>query len=206
MTKSSTSWFPKGFTPLPPDVPRFNAPEENRASSAGKKSRLSGRAAAGFTLIELTITIGIVGVLMAAVFASMSTARLRSRDARKQADFKTFQNALNLYYSTNAAMPANPQSGKLLCEGGDTAVGYTTFMTGLVHTGYLQKIPRSPGGGGYCYYDYGPGSAAGAVIGTSLESAPASVIGIPPSCRPFIAGSNWCDRDVSREYCICTTY
>lgn len=160
----------------------------------------------GFTLIELTIVVGIIGVLAAAVFASMSTSRLRSRDVRKQADFKSFQNALNIYYSTNAAMPANPIPGTLLCEGGATAAAYTTFMTTLMNEGYLQKVPRSPGGGGYCYYDYGPGTLAGAVIGTAFENAAPSTVGIPPSCRPFIAGANWCDQDMSREYCLCTTY
>lgn len=164
------------------------------------------RSRRGFTLIELTVVIGIVGVLASAVLASTSSARMRSRDARKQADFKSFQTALNLYYSTNIAMPANPIPGTLLCEGGATAVAYTTFMTNLMNGGYLQKVPRSPGGGQYCYYDYGAGSAAGALFGTTLEGIPNSTTGILPSCRPFAAGSNWCDADSSKEYCICTTY
>jgi hypothetical protein len=56
---------------------------------------------------------------------------------------------------------------------------------------------------GYCYYNYGPGNALGAVIGTTLEATPLSNTGLPGSCRPHTL-NGWCeDYPASRIYCLC---
>ena len=60
----------------------------------------------GFTLIELLVVIAIIGVLASIVLASLNTARTKSRDARRVADIKQIQLALELYFDTNRDYPA----------------------------------------------------------------------------------------------------
>src|SRR3989344_5745763 len=157
----------------------------------------------GFTLIELLVVIAIIGLLSSIVLASLNSARAKTRDARKQADFKTISTALQLFYDINGRMPNNYKPNGH-CEGDGF---YERSMQELVDAKVLATIPRSPGGEIYCYYNYGPGSPTiGAIIVTALETVPNTTTGIPPSCRPWAPGANWCSQASSKEYCICNLH
>ena len=56
----------------------------------------------GFTLIELLVVIAIIGLLSSVVLSSLNGARQRGRDARRAADLKQLQVALELYYGQQA--------------------------------------------------------------------------------------------------------
>ncbi len=60
----------------------------------------------GFTLIELLIVIAIIGLLASVVLVGLGGFRARGRDARRIADLRETQNALELYYSKNSLYPA----------------------------------------------------------------------------------------------------
>lgn len=60
----------------------------------------------GFTLIELLVVIAIIGILSSVVLASLNSARQKSRDARRVADLKQLQLALELYFDSNSSYPA----------------------------------------------------------------------------------------------------
>lgn len=60
----------------------------------------------GFTLIELLVVIAIIALLSSLVFASLSTARAKSRDARRIADLRQIQTALEMYFDTNNVYPS----------------------------------------------------------------------------------------------------
>ncbi len=64
-------------------------------------------AQAGFTLMELLIVIGIIGILISVSVASFSTAQKKGRDARRLGDMKAMQNAFEQYYADhNSSYPA----------------------------------------------------------------------------------------------------
>lgn len=59
----------------------------------------------GFTLIELLVVIAIIGILSSIVLASLNTARQKSRDARRVADIKQIQLAMQLFYDASSTYP-----------------------------------------------------------------------------------------------------
>ena len=171
----------------------------------------------GFTLIELLVVIAIIGVLASTVLASLNSARAKARDARKQADFRAISLALQLFFDSTGRMPANNWScsGVLAPGAGSCGAGspgssepaYDMTMQELINAGFLTTIPRSPGVGGYGWYNYGGGNGVGGLMQTTLETIPLTTTGIPPSCRPFSPpGANWCTQVSDNEYCICNIY
>ena len=65
----------------------------------------------GFTLIELLVVVAIIGILATVVLSSLSSARERARDAKRLADVKTIQNALEMYHLDNGRYPTPSWAG-----------------------------------------------------------------------------------------------
>ncbi len=59
----------------------------------------------GFTLIELLVVIAIIGILSSIVLASLNSARMKARDARRIADLKQIQLALELFFDSHGYYP-----------------------------------------------------------------------------------------------------
>jgi prepilin-type N-terminal cleavage/methylation domain-containing protein len=107
----------------------------------------------GFTLIELLVVISIIGLLSSVVLAALSTARKKARDARRMADIKSIQLALELYRDRFGAYPpAEPESTSgppAGCWGWDTSFtdfggdGYP-FIPALATSGIIAKVPTDP--------------------------------------------------------------
>ncbi len=115
----------------------------------------------GFTLIELLVVIAIIGILSSVVVASLNSARVKARDARRVADVKQIQVALELYYDANNTYPAA-----------------LTALQGSTSGASLATIPADPSGGSYSYvandaktaYHIG-GNMEQAVGATTLDDA-----------------------------------
>jgi len=65
----------------------------------------------GFTLIELLVVIAIIGILSSVVLASLNSARKKARDARRVADIKQIQLALEMYFDSTG--PSNTYPGSI---------------------------------------------------------------------------------------------
>jgi prepilin-type N-terminal cleavage/methylation domain-containing protein len=103
----------------------------------------------GFTLIELLVVIAIIGILSSIVLASLNTARQKSRDARRVADIKQIQLAMQLYY--------------------DASSTYPTALSELAPT-YIATIPNDPVGQAAYPYDR-LNSGASYHVGANLEDS-----------------------------------
>ncbi|MEK7464101.1 MAG: prepilin-type N-terminal cleavage/methylation domain-containing protein [Patescibacteria group bacterium] len=61
----------------------------------------------GFTLIELLVVISIIGLLSSVVFASVSVAKAKGRDAKRISDIRQIKIAMELYKDSTGYYPTN---------------------------------------------------------------------------------------------------
>jgi prepilin-type N-terminal cleavage/methylation domain-containing protein len=84
----------------------------------------------GFTLIELLVVIAIIGLLSTLSVVALNNARSRARDARRVADVKQIQTALELYYNAVNQYPTDAE-----------------FNSGKISTGsidFMDPVPEAP--------------------------------------------------------------
>lgn len=146
----------------------------------------------GFTLIELLVVISIIGVLASVVLASVNTARMKARDAKRLADVRQLVLVLQLYYDDNnafpssTACPASPVSVVGWCCLGHSDAGRcwnnnvrgNTALDNSLSPRYISTIPDDPlnntsrYGDAYAYHSSYPSSAGtGPVLHWGIEKA-----------------------------------
>ena len=59
----------------------------------------------GFTLIELLVVVAIIGLLSSVVLASLNSARIKARDAKRAEEMHSIFLAINLYYDQYGCLP-----------------------------------------------------------------------------------------------------
>lgn len=127
------------------------ANEERRAIFfAWRPSAAGANAHRAFTLIELLVVIAIIGLLSSVVLASLSTARSKSRDARRVADMKQIVAAVELYKDVNNNV-APPHGGSTF--GCDTST-CLAVLTDELTPNYIPVIPLDPQYGNVGNYGY----------------------------------------------------
>ena len=100
----------------------------NKRKGLAPRSR---RLFSGFTLIELLVVIAIIGILASIIMVSLSSARAKGRDAKRVADIRTVQLALEEYYNDNGYYP--------------------TTLSALAPT-YIASVPTDPNNNGAAYF------------------------------------------------------
>jgi len=89
-----------------------------------------------FTLIELLITIMILGVLAALITGNFFTSLKKGRDAKRKADLEQVKQALEMYYEDKRSYPTfSLPFGAKLCE---------TASCSASEKVYMQKVPNDP--------------------------------------------------------------
>lgn len=89
----------------------------------------------GFTLIELLVVIAIISIIAVLGMVSLGNARMKARDAKRVADVKQVQVALEMFYDSNNRYPTAEEwdSGTIVAT---TSSGETVY--------YLTSIPEAP--------------------------------------------------------------
>ena len=101
-----------------------------------------------FTLIEILISIAVIGVLTTLVLASLSGSRERARDTRRKQDLQQMRAALEVYYNTNGQYPLEVNcAGNGTYSNCDPDTGWpesNPLWTELVGGGYIESLPVDP--------------------------------------------------------------
>lgn len=153
--------------------------------------RKSGR---GFTLIELLVVIAIIGILASIVLASLNSARRKSRDARRIADIKQIQLALELYADASSQLyPLAVAWSGVNCD-----VASSKFLgLEVLAPNYIPSVPRDPNRDNSsvtqskCYpYATNAGTAAGEPVAKSNYHLAAF---LEESTNAALGGDRGCD-------------
>ncbi len=102
----------------------------------------------GFTLLELLVVIGIIGLLVGLGAVSFSTAQKKARDAKRRGDVQAHKNAFEQYYSVcNFTYPSA------------VAASYTCSSPNItVATGLNVRGPFNNANDDYVYTAGSPGT------------------------------------------------
>lgn len=101
----------------------------------------------GFTLIELMVSIAIIGILTAIITTNFTQSKAKSRDAKRVSDIAQIQLALSLHFDKCNIYP-DVASGNGLTNG---VTGGGTSPCNIPMTNYISVIPRDPNGSAYPY-------------------------------------------------------
>lgn len=96
----------------------------------------------GFTLLELLVVIGIIGMLISIAAVSYSSAQGRTRDARRKSDIKGIQVAMEQYYSQQPTSIYAVCSTGVKIVNGNCAIG--SYFSG-------GSVPVDPGTNDYTF-------------------------------------------------------
>ena len=120
----------------------------------------------GFTLIELLVVIAIIGLLSTLAVVALNTARSKSRDAKRVADIKQIQTALELYSGDESGYPAVAAGITLgaaatsdCLDGGGFVGACATAPT------YMGLVPADPSTTAYTYTSYASDGATACTSG-----------------------------------------
>lgn len=131
----------------------------------------------GFTLIELLVVIAIIGILSSVVLASLSTARQKSRDAKRISDIGQIQLALELFFDANQSYPSTTPG----CPGGavcTTNANLEAAVSLLTNKGFLPQSPTPPAGPATNVYFY-------RALYTNATPATDECIGVGTACTSY---------------------
>lgn len=138
----------------------------------------------GFTLIEVIVVIAIIGIMAAIISTALATARIKARDARRIADIKQVQNAIELYFGSRS--PQEYPVASAVCD-----ATHAYGLEELFRTGFISGIPRDPSLVPNCYLytaeEFPPRKSYH--LGAILEDSTHVALGADKDCDSRIAAS-----------------
>lgn len=156
----------------------------------------------GFTLVEILVVVAIVGLLSSVFVIGLGGVRARGRDARRVADVKQVQNAIELYYAKCGYYPGGASAGTCNTTNPTSWADLSTTLTTGAQLG-IARIPTDPIGNGPYYY---------AVNATRQSYIVAAVLendkdpGLAASSVNSSTGYTWAGTDPNcanaKSYCV----
>jgi type II secretion system protein G len=154
------------------------------------------RSSAGFTLIEIMISISIIGILAAIGFTAFQGTKRSARDAKRKADMETIRSALEMYKADNDTYVSEAVCDSSLgacaacpCGGSDWGGSMVTSL----ETNYIQDLPIDPLNNStyyYCYEPYNPCCNNGYWLRARMEMSGTG--GFNSSCASASNGDYFC--------------
>ena len=108
------------------------------------KTNQKGFTLKGFTLIELLVVIAIIGLLSTLAVVALNSARQKARDAKRVADIKQVQTALELYFNDEDGYPAVSGTTTLGNTAAATCLGSGGWGTSCSSPVYMGLVPSNP--------------------------------------------------------------
>lgn len=96
----------------------------------------------GFTLVELTITVGIIGVLAAIAIPKIGRLIDKANDATTKGNLGVLRSSLSIYYAENEGVYPG------FIAPWSQPAGYDTLLLKTLVPRYIDKIPRATPSGG----------------------------------------------------------
>lgn len=99
----------------------------------------------GFTLVELLVTLSIIGVLLSLSLAAINSTRVRGRDAKRIADLRTIQAALEQHVLGDAshAYPPDPTASNTTTYCAKYGGNNKGLYANKCFTDYLSVVPKN---------------------------------------------------------------
>lgn len=114
----------------------------------------------GFTIVELLVVIAIIALLVSLTFALLQSTRAKSRDAERESEIKSLQNALTLHIVNNKIFPVY----------NGTITGNDAVSIQLLNSGALSSVPTDPLNTGDYVYKYNSIDGSTYIITYFLET------------------------------------
>lgn len=106
------------------------------------------RSGAGFTLIEILIVVAIIAILAAVVLAQLWQGAAKARDAKRYADLREVELALEAYGKTYDRYPSSSDGN---CTH-TASFGSGGCLQVLVTKGFFSELPTPPNNSGDVYH------------------------------------------------------
>ena len=130
----------------------------------------------GFTLIELLVVIAIIAILSTLAVVALGNARQKARDAKRQADLKVMQTAIEMYSSDVGYAPNTFSHASNDWDGASPGAGATTLEYNL--RDYLPGgLPEDPQTRDWIYCVETGTTPTQYMIGVTLEQTVTNVAG-----------------------------